>query len=169
LSPALASSPPPSAEHARFINGLQKRLRKVGEETGRSTQSILLLYLQERLLFRISKSNYRDNFILKGGLLVYNEARFKGRPTRDIDLLAQQISPEFDKIETRFREICLIPVQDGVNLDSNNFALENQDIHNDAVIRIKIKGYLGHMWAVVKIYLSFQGVVSPAPLTSPSP
>ena len=48
---------------------------------------VLLLFMQERLLYRLSISKYNRKFILKGGLLILAATNFKTRSTRDIDFL----------------------------------------------------------------------------------
>ena len=53
---------------------------------------MLLLYGQERFLFRLSKSDYKDQFILKGGILFYGKHQNNARTTKDIDFLATKIS-----------------------------------------------------------------------------
>jgi len=153
-----------SNEHSQFIHNLQVALHRIAETVNRTFQSILLLYMQERLLFRLSKSRYRENFVLKGGLLVHSLTQFKGRPTKDIDLLVQQVTSDLSEIESIFREICQISVEDGIIFDSENLTSEPQNIDNNAVIRLKITGFLGKMKVLLRIDLSFQGIICPAPV-----
>ena len=42
------------------------------------------LFAQERLLYRLSLTKYKDNFLFKVGLLLFSMTEFKGRPTKDI-------------------------------------------------------------------------------------
>ena len=53
---------------------------------------LLVRYLQERLLYRISMSAYREHLLLKGSALLYAYQPFDARPTVDIDLLGHQWS-----------------------------------------------------------------------------
>ncbi len=60
-------------------------LRNKAKREGRNTQELLILYTLERFLYRLAQSEYRDQFLLKGGLLLATlDAR---RPTKDGDLL----------------------------------------------------------------------------------
>ena len=52
-------------------DSVKAKLRNIGEKEGRIFQEILLTYGLERTIFRISVSDYADNFILKGGILLY--------------------------------------------------------------------------------------------------
>ena len=54
-------------------------------------QTILTRFFQERLLYRMSQTRYRDNFYLKGGTLMYAYEKFAARPTLDIDFLGKNI------------------------------------------------------------------------------
>ena len=67
------------------------RLKNKAAETGRSNQLCLQLFCQEEFLRRLQRSTYADNFILKGGLLVYALTNFDSRVTVDIDFLMRNI------------------------------------------------------------------------------
>jgi len=69
--------------------------------------SVLLQYIQERFLFRISKSIYSDNFVLKGALLFLAHDISRLRPTKDIDLLGNSIPNKTDSLKEIFREMLL--------------------------------------------------------------
>ena len=55
------------------------------EERSRKSQVLMSNYFMEQLLERISISNYRDNFIIKGGTLVSSYIGIEERATKDID------------------------------------------------------------------------------------
>ena len=71
---------------------IKRRLYNVAKKERLNFDFILLLFMQERLLYRLSISKYNRKFILKGGLLILSTTNFKTRPTRDIDFLAQNIN-----------------------------------------------------------------------------
>jgi len=60
------------------------RLKNVSRQLNKPFNLIMQLYTQERLLFRLSVSRYKNNFLLKGGLLLYSMTEFKGRPTKTL-------------------------------------------------------------------------------------
>jgi len=84
---------------------VKSKLLSISKSEGRTFNTISLLYMQERLLYRLSISDHKERFILKGGLLLFSINGFKGRPTRDIDFLAENISNELNIIKDTFKEI----------------------------------------------------------------
>ena len=100
------------------------RLKNIANESRRNFNTILLLYMQERFLYRLSISNYNEKFILKGGLLLFSMTEFKGRPTRDIDFLAESIPNEIENIKKAFINICEIQDNDGIRYDTDLIKIE---------------------------------------------
>ena len=67
---------------------VKSRHQNKARETDQTYNEILQLYAMERLLYRLSKSDYADTFILKGALLfAVWEPEYDRRTTMDIDLL----------------------------------------------------------------------------------
>lgn len=90
-----------------------------GEKDG--FMKLLVRYLHERLIYRISISNYRENFFLKGGSLLFAYNGMQGRPTQDIDFLASKISRDATRLKEIFEEICKIECEaDGVVFDTSS-------------------------------------------------
>ena len=71
---------------------IKTRLLNLAKEEKQDYMKVLVRYLHERLLFRISASPYKSHFLLKGSSLLYALDGFKARPTIDIDLLGERIS-----------------------------------------------------------------------------
>lgn len=67
------------------------RLKNKSKESGRSYQLCLQLFCQEKFLRRLEKSDYSDNFVLKGGLFIYSLTEFDSRVTVDIDFLLKSL------------------------------------------------------------------------------
>jgi len=84
------------------------RLKNKAMETGRSNQLCLQLFCQEEYLRRLQRSSYSDNFILKGGLLVYALSDFDSRVTIDIDFLLRKIPNTPEAIQAVIEEIIAI-------------------------------------------------------------
>ena len=83
---------------------VKARLKNVAMETGRTFQDLLGSYGMERTLYRLSISDYREKFTLKGGIFLY--ALYDGdypRATTDIDLLARGIGNDIDEMKTVLR------------------------------------------------------------------
>ena len=68
-----------------IVESVRNRLLNLSRETGENFQALLTRYVHERFLFRLSKSGYSHQFILKGGTLlcVWFENPYRG--TEDID------------------------------------------------------------------------------------
>lgn len=153
------------SEPKNKAESIANRLKDKSKEAGMDYNAILLLYMQERFLYRLSQSQYRDRFILKGGLLLLTLDNDKSRPTRDIDLLARQISNQVDVIYKAIKEICLIGSQDGISyrLDS----LTVTEIIEKAFysgIRIEIVCNLGKIRNRLQIDLGFGDALFPKPV-----
>ena len=94
---------------------IRAKLLNVAKQKDVFYQTILTRYFQERLLYRISQTHYRENFYLKGGALMYAYEHFAARPTLDIDFLGTHISNDGERIAEAFREICAVECEeDGV-------------------------------------------------------
>ncbi len=66
---------------------VRKQLSRLSRERGENMQLLLSRYANERFLYRLSQSTYRDRFILKGATLFTLWTGVPHRATRDIDLL----------------------------------------------------------------------------------
>jgi predicted nucleotidyltransferase component of viral defense system len=92
------------------------RLLALARERGEDFQSVLTRYGLERLLYRLSRSDYRDHFILKGAMLFVLWSENVHRPTRDVDFLGLGDSSEAGLQEV-FRELCDLAVDVKANGD----------------------------------------------------
>ena len=81
------------------------RLKNKSKESGRSYQLCLQLFCQEEFLRRLEKSNYNDNFVLKGGLFIYTLTEFESRVTMDIDLLLQKLPNTPEELKPIIEEV----------------------------------------------------------------
>ena len=105
---------------------IRAKLLNVAKQKDVFYQTILTRYFQERLLYRISQTHYRENFYLKGGALMYAYERFAARPTLDIDFLGTHISNDGERIAEAFREICAVECEeDGVRFAADKIAAQN--------------------------------------------
>lgn len=104
---------------------------------------LLLRYFQERFLYRLSISDYSQNFILKGGLLLVYLDIPKSRPTIDIDLLARRIKSNSDNVKNVICKIAEISCNDGVKFYPASAITEIIKKNTDYTgIRIKINASL---------------------------
>ena len=93
---------------------VKARLANVAREQREDFQELLSRFGRERLLYRLSASEYRERFILKGALLFAYWTGAPHRPTRDMDLLGYG-DPDIAVLERVFRDLCVGEVEpDGV-------------------------------------------------------
>ena len=146
-----------------YGKSIRARLLNVARVEKVFFQTILTRYFQERLLYRISLTHYRNNFYLKGGALMYAYERFSARPTLDIDFLGANISNDGKKIISVFKEICAVPCEeDGVNFDLSHITAQNitefKDYHG---IRLCIPVTTDTIVQVMTMDIGFGDVVTP--------
>jgi predicted nucleotidyltransferase component of viral defense system len=103
---------------------VRARLYGLAREEERDFDSVLLQYFQERILFRISRSSYRDCLVLKGALLLVVRSVSRFRPTRDMDFLARGFELTPESIIRMIGEITDIDCPDGVTFIKESVAAE---------------------------------------------
>lgn len=149
-----------------LTESIKAKLKNVSREWNKNHQLTLIRYFQERFLYRLSISEYRNNFFLKGGVLIYAIERRASRPTLDLDLLARKIEADQDKIKTIFREICSMPCEeDGVIFDQDS--IETSEIvkeGNYSGVRVKVLSTLGNIKQRIQIDTGFGDIVVPGPV-----
>jgi len=129
-------------------------------------QQIITRYLHERLLYRLSVSEYKSTFILKGGNLLYAMEGLYIRPTVDIDMLAEHVSNDKETLKDIFKDICSIVYEDDcVTFDVSNMVVS--DIAEEkkySGIRLLINAKFDTIKQVVQIDIGFGDIITPAPL-----
>jgi len=85
------------------------KLKNKAKVSNISYQQCLQLFFQEEFLRRLSKSQYVNNFILKGGLFIYTLTNFRSRATVDIDFMARRIDNTPERLDEVIAEIISIP------------------------------------------------------------
>jgi predicted nucleotidyltransferase component of viral defense system len=144
---------------------VKERLRNIASQTSKEFQSVVRQYVQERFLFRLSKSIYSNNFVLKGALLFVAHDISRNRPTRDIDFLGSAISNEINDIIEVVKEILKIEYEDGVVFDANSVEAENivedGDYHG---IRIKLYAYMENSRERVQLDIGFGDKITSGPI-----
>ena len=115
-------------------------------------------------LYRLSKSKYNSNFLLKGGVFILSTTSFKTRPTKDIDFLGQHISNDPEKVKDIFQGICQIEYQDGVKFDPASITAEiiTEETKYEG-IRVKVLSYLGTAKRRLQLDIGYGDVIVPEP------
>lgn len=143
-------------------DSVRARLKKLANQE-RLFNEILIRYGVERFLYRLSISDYRESFILKGGTLLYRMLHDHARVTRDIDLLAKCVSNDEDHIKEVMAEICRQESDDGIRFDSEirTYEIADKDEYNG--VRVKMAAYLGKMKIPLQIDIGFSDSIYPHP------
>lgn len=130
---------------------IRARLINIASERKRDYNAILRLYFQERFLYRLSVSNYKSGFILKGALLLMMNDISKFRPTKDIDFLSMRAFNATDECIDVVNEIASVDCNDGVEFIVDKIKAERiQQKENSVGFRI----HLPCKMDTIKSYLS---------------
>ncbi len=152
-----------SAEVTTLSASIHARLSNLAREKRRTFQEILQYYAMERFLYRLSESEYRDQFVLKGALMFSVWEIPWRRPTRDIDLRGY-VDNEIDTVIRGVREIC----EQEVEPDGMTFV--SQSVRGDIIqefapyqgIQINFLGLLGKARVHMQLDIGFADEITPA-------
>lgn len=132
---------------------------KAGGDSDKS-QIILRIYLMERLLERVSLSQYRDNFVLKGGLLVSSLVGVDMRSTMDVDTTVKSLPLNKRSAQKILEEIIAVKLEDGVAFRITKV----QDImegHEYEGIRFMIECTMDKLKQTIKVDISTGDEITP--------
>lgn len=96
------------------VQSLKSRVRNYSQKTGVSHQQIIQNYISERFLERVSYSNFKNNFIIKGGCLLSSVMGIDMRTTMDIDTNISGVLFTKETLESMVNTIIDIEIDDGI-------------------------------------------------------
>ena len=102
-------------------------INNIAKENKVAAQAVLQTYMLERLLERISLSQYKNNFILKGGMLISAMLGIDSRTTMDMDTTIKGFTLTEENINKIMQEICELKIEDNVSFKINNTELIRED------------------------------------------
>ena len=142
---------------------VRARLKQHADATKQDFNLTLTHYGLERLLYRLSVSEYASSFLLNGALLFTLWYDLPHRPTRDVDLLG--FGPDdIDTAVSTFRTICQISVDDGIVFDSATIkASVIREVAGYGGVRIDIQAKLDGARIVLQVDVGFWDAVTPEP------
>ena len=139
---------------------LKDQAKNIAKENNISIQQVLQNYMFERILERLSKSKYRENFIIKGGLLLSSIMGINLRTTMDIDTNVTGINLEKEELLKILNEILNIDIGDNVS-----FIIEKiEDIKQEEYYggyKFKITGIYENIKIKFHIDISTGDVITP--------
>jgi len=142
-----------------------QRLLDLALQTGRPFGELLQHYALERWLYRLSQSEHREQFTLRGALMLAAGDLPVSRPTRDIDLLAD---PGVGRAGVRpaVGAICAVAApDDGLVFDPGSVRLSQMTDEDDHEgVRARFRGRLGTTSLAMQVDVGFGDVVTPGPV-----
>lgn len=152
-----------SAPTSARIDSIRQRLLNIARQNGEEFQLTLDRYAVERLLYRLSISPYRDDFVLKGALLFRHWLDQSHRPTRDADFLGFG-TPDPLRIASVVRALCEADVDDGLVFDLSRMNVDaiRETARYDG-LRVQLKARLGTATCVIQWDIGFGDAITPEP------
>lgn len=142
---------------SRQLNAL---IRNMSKQKNINSQIILRNYMLERLLERISLSPYKENLILKGGMLVAAMVGLDTRTTMDMDTTLHGYPMTEDAIRSVFTDILSVPVDDSITLTLKKL----EEIHDDAEysgLRVTLEMLLDETRQTLKVDITTGDPITP--------
>jgi len=138
-------------------------LRALARRDGRPTDEVLVLFVLERFLYRLSLSAHRERLVLKGGMLlaVFEERR----PTRDVDLLARATRNNVETVVALIRDVLAVEADDGVVFDTAGLTarvIREGEIY--AGVRIVVPARVDRARHPLRVDVNVGDPVTPAPV-----
>jgi predicted nucleotidyltransferase component of viral defense system len=143
---------------------IHARLAQRRAKTGEDFNVLLVRFTLERLLYRLSRSQHREQFILKGAMLFALWEPALHRVTRDLDLLGFG-HPTPERLAEIFKELCRLEVEaDGVDFDARSVVCEDIRAQDEyAGIRVKLRATLGKAVVPLQVDVGFGDALPVAP------
>lgn len=149
---------------------VRQQLANLASKLGEDFQFVMTRYVIERLLYRLSQSQERAKFVLKGAVLFQIWTGQPHRPTRDLDLLGKG-SPSTERLIEVFQNICLLAVEDdGLTFDPKRITAERIKQEQEyGGVRVHCEARLGQARIELQIDVGFGDAVTPRAIKVPFP
>ena len=139
---------------------LKDLIRNLAKKNAADAQVLLRNYMMERFLERISLSEYRDKFILKGGMLVAAMVGLDARSTMDLDATVRGTNVNVEDIENLIAAIVTVPLDDGVTFQLKSIS-EIMDKAEYPGIRVSMTATFDGVVTPLKIDISTGDAITP--------
>jgi len=141
---------------------VRDRLLNLAHRTDTNFSRLITRFGLERFLYRLSSSPHAKDFLLKGALLFSLWYQDQHRPTRDADFVALT-SNDVDRLVAVFKDVCAVPVDDGVRFDPESVKGRMLGIEEKYVVRLTLAGELNRARLSVQIDVGYGDAVTPGP------
>lgn len=144
----------------RTATQLKAKVRNLSGGDSTKTQTLIRNFIMERFLERIALSQYRNNFILKGGMLVAAVVGLDTRATMDIDTTVRSLNLDKESATRIIEDIISVEIPDGVQFQITKVT-DIMEEHDYPGIRFMLEATLDKMRQAIKIDISTGDIITP--------
>ena len=142
---------------------LKIKIKTKAHENNLEPQDIMQMYFFERLLYRISKSKYKNNFILKGGLLLSAIFGDERRTTQDMDTMIKGLPLNIKELEKIINEIISVDCEDDINFKiKSTKEIRLKDKYGG--LKVSLIGFKEHLQVPLSIDITAGDPITPREL-----
>lgn len=142
------------------IESIKGKIRSFAEKKNLKLQEVLQIYFFERFLERLSKSKYKNNFVIKGGFLISSLIGIENRTTMDMDTTIKGIALKEEKIKEIVQEIININVDDGIIFEIKDISyIREEDEYEN--FRVSLIANVGKTKNPMKLDLTTGDAITP--------
>lgn len=139
---------------------IKGRIKSVAKQNNADARTLMRIYMMERFLERLAQSEYRDNFIIKGGILVTAMIGVSHRSTMDIDTSMKNLNLSADDALRVVNQVKDIDLDDGVSFDVKDVSNIMDEMEYPG-IRVTMNANVGSLVTPLKIDISTGDVITP--------
>ena len=139
---------------------IKGRIKSVAKQNNADARTLMRIYMMERFLERLAQSEYRDNFIIKGGILVTAMIGVAHRSTMDIDTSMKNLNLSAEDALRVVNQVKDIDLDDGVSFEVKD-ASNIMDEMEYPGIRVTMNANVGRLITPLKIDISTGDVITP--------
>ena len=139
---------------------IKGRIKSIAKQNNADARTLMRIYMMERFLERLAQSEYRDNFIIKGGILVTAMIGVAHRSTMDIDTSMKNLNLSAEDALRVVNQVKDIDLDDGVSFDVKDVSNIMDEMEYPG-IRVTMNANVGKLITPLKIDISTGDVITP--------
>ena len=139
---------------------IKGRIKSVAKQNNADARTLMRIYMMERFLERLAQSEYRDNFIIKGGILVTAMIGVAHRSTMDIDTSMKNLNLSAEDALRVVNQVKDIDLDDGVSFEVKDVSNIMDEMEYPG-IRVTMNANVGKLITPLKIDISTGDVITP--------
>lgn len=139
---------------------IKGRIKRVAKQNNADARTLMRIYMMERFLERLTQSEYRDNFIIKGGILVTAMIGVAHRSTMDIDTSMKNLNLSAEDALRVVNQVKDIDLDDGVSFEVKDVSNIMDEMEYPG-IRVTMNANVGRLITPLKIDISTGDVITP--------